>query len=141
MADNPLVGVSGPGSYSKRTDVGTPEMKLGSIAYGEGKETQALKSGAPLASTPDVTPSQAPTVQRTPLTPLYAPTEQPDVPVTEGIDMGAGAGSEALALRQPDDTNFIASITAYKPVLNFIADQPNTSPETRAAIRQLWDSL
>jgi hypothetical protein len=141
MADNPLVGVSGPGSYSKRTDVGTPEMKLGSIAYGEGKETQALKSGAPLASTPDVTPSQAPTVQRTPLTPLYAPTEQPDVPVTEGIDMGAGAGSEVLALRKPDDTNFIASITAYKPVLNFIADQPNTSPETRAAIRQLWDSL
>jgi hypothetical protein len=141
MADNPLVGVSGPGSYSKRTDVGTPEMKLGSIAYGEGKETQALKSGAPLASTPDVTPSQAPAVQRAPLTPLYAPTEQPDVPVTEGIDMGAGAGSEVLALRKPDDTNFIASITAYKPVLNFIADQPNTSPETRAAIRQLWDSL
>jgi hypothetical protein len=141
MADNPIAGVSGPGSYSKRTDVGTPEMKLGSIAYGEGKETQALKSGAPLASTPDVTPSQAPTVQRTPLTPLYAPTEQPDVPVTEGIDMGAGAGSEVLALRKPDDTNFIASITAYKPVLNFIADQPNTSPETRAAIRQLWDSL
>lgn len=141
MADNPLVGVSGPSSYSKRTDVGTPEMKLGSIAYGEGKETQAIKSGAPLASTPDVTPSQAPAVQRTPLTPLYAPTEQPDVPVTEGIDMGAGAGSEVLALRRPDDTNFIASITAYKPVLNFIADQPNTSPETRAAIRQLWDSL
>lgn len=141
MADNPLVGVSGPSSYSKRTDVGTPEMKLGSIAYGEGKETQELKSGAPLAKTPDVTPSQAPAVQRAPLTSLYAPTEMPDVPVTEGIDMGAGAGSEVLALRRPDDTNFIASITAYKPVLNFIADQPNTSPETRAAIRQLWDSL
>jgi hypothetical protein len=141
MADNPLVGVSGPSSYSKRTDVGTQEMKLGSIAYGEGKETQAIKSGAPLASTPDVTPSQAPAVQRAPLTSLYAPTEMPDVPVTEGIDMGAGAGSEVLALRRPDDTNFVASIAAYKPVLNFIADQPNTSPETRAAIRQLWDSL
>lgn len=141
MADNPLTGVSGPGSYSKRTDVGTPEMKLGSIAYGEGKETQALKSGAPLASTPNVTPSQAPTVQRAPLTSLYAPTEQPDVPVTEGIDRGAGAGSEVLALRKPDDTNFVASLASYKPVLNFIADQPNTSPETRAAIRQLWDNL
>lgn len=141
MAENPLVGVSGPSSYSKRTDVGTPEMKLGSIAYGEGKETQEIKSAEPLATTPSVTPSQAPTVPRTPLTSLYAPTEQPDTPVTEGIDMGAGAGSEALTLRQPDDTNFIASIAAYKPVLNFIADQPNTSPETRAAIRQLWDSL
>jgi hypothetical protein len=36
--------------------------------------------------------------------------------------------------------NFRATIMAYKPVLNFIADLPNTSPETRAAIRQLWDS-
>ena len=42
-------------------------------------------------------------------------------------------------MRQPDDTNFRASIQAAKPVLAFIADQPNTSPETRAAIRQLWD--
>jgi hypothetical protein len=49
MADNPIAGVSGPGSYSKRTDIGTPEMKMGSIAYGEGVETQAIKSGAPLA--------------------------------------------------------------------------------------------
>ena len=134
---NPLAGPAGPGKYSTRTD----NLQMGSIAYGEGVETAAIKSGAPLAKTADVTASQAPAVPRTPVTPLYAPTEQPDTPVTEGIDMGAGAGSEALALRQPDDTNFIASITAYKPVLNFIADQPNTSPETRAAIRQLWDSL
>jgi hypothetical protein len=134
---NPLAGPAGPGKYSTRTD----NLQMGSIAYGEGVETAAIKSGAPLAKTADVTASQAPTVPRTPVTPLYAPTEEPDVPVTEGIDMGAGAGSEALALRRPDDTNFIASITAYKPVLNFIADQPNTSPETKAAIRQLWDSL
>ena len=134
---NPLAGPAGPGKYSTRTD----NLQMGSIAYGEGVETAAIKSGAPLAKTADVTASQAPTVPRTPVTPLYAPTEQPDTPVTEGIDMGAGAGSEVLALRQPDDTNFIASITAYKPVLNFIADQPNTSPETKAAIRQLWDSL
>jgi hypothetical protein len=53
--------------------------------------------------------------------------------------MGAGAGSDALALRQPDDTNFRAAIQSYKPVLAYVADLPNTSPETRAAIRQLWD--
>jgi len=134
---NPLAGPAGPGKYSTRTD----NLDLGSIAYGEGVETAAIKSGAPLAKTADVTPSQAPNVQRAPMTSLYAPTEQPDTPVTEGIDMGAGAGSEALALRQPDDTNFVASIAAYKPVLNFISDQPNTSPETRAAIKRLWDSL
>lgn len=126
---NPLAGPAGPGKYSTRTD----NLQMGSIAYGEGVETAAIKSGAPLATTPNVKPQ--------PITPLYAPTERPEEPITTGIDMGEGAGSEVLALRKPDDTNFIASLTSYKPVLNFIADQPNTSPETRAAIRQLWDSL
>ena len=106
---------------------------MGSTSYGEGVETAAIKSGAPLAKTADVRPQ--------PITSLYAPTERPEEPITTGIDMGEGAGSEVLALRKPDDTNFVASLTSYKPVLNFIADQPNTSPETRAAIRQLWDSL
>lgn len=105
MADNPLVGVSGPSSYSKRTDVGTPEMKLGSIAYGEGKETQAIKSGAPLATTPDVTPSQAPTVstQPTSATPsvgLFDETALPNEPITAGIDRGAGPGANALAMKK-----------------------------------------
>lgn len=100
MADNPLVGVSGPSSYSKRTDVGTPEMKLGSIAYGEGKETQAIKSGAPLATTPDVTPSQAPAVsaQATPSVGLFDPSQRPEESITTGVDIGAGAGSNALML-------------------------------------------
>jgi len=126
---NPLAGPAGPGKYSTRTD----NLQMGSIAYGEGVETAAIKSGAPLAKTPNVRPE--------PITELYAPTQRPEEPATTGIDMGAGAGSEVLALRKPDETNFIAAISAYKPVLNFVADQPNTSPETRAAIRQLWDSL
>jgi len=141
MAENPLQGTSGPGSYSKRTDVGTPEMKMGSIAYGEGVETQAIKSGAPLAKAANVPSTPITAVRAADITPLYAPSQRPEVPVTEGIDMGMGAGSEALAMRKADDTNFRAAIESYKPVLNFIADQPNTSPETRAALRQLWDNL
>ena len=126
---NPLAGPAGPGKYSTRTD----NLQMGSIAYGEGVETAAIQSGAPLAKTANVRPQ--------PMTELYAPTERPEEPGTTGIDMGAGAGSEVLSLSKPDDTNFVAALTSYKPVLNFIADQPNTSPETRAAIRQLWDSL
>lgn len=101
MAENPLRGTSGPGSYSKRTDVGTPEMKMGSIAYGEGTETQAIKSGAPLGTTPSVTPSQAPAVptgSQTPVTSLYAPSERMGEPVTAGIDRGEGPGSSALQM-------------------------------------------
>jgi hypothetical protein len=109
--------------------------------YGEGVETAAIKSGAKLASTPDVKGTPASAVREAALTPLYSPTQRPDTPIQEGIDMGPGAGSEALAMRQEDDTNFRTAISEYRPVLNFISDQPNTSPETRAAIKKLFDSL
>ena len=126
---NPKAGVSGPGKYSVRTD----KLQLGSTSYGEGKATQEIKSGAPLAKTADTRPS---------VTPLYAPTERPDEPVTAGIDQGAGAGSNALMINQPDDyTNFNTNIQSYGPVLSYIASLQNTSPETRRAIRQLRDSL
>jgi len=94
MARGPLAGASGPGKFSKRTD-------LPSAYYGEGVETAAIKSGAPLASTPDVRPSQAPAVPaQEPVTPLFAPTQRPDEPITTGIDRGAGAGSEALMMNK-----------------------------------------
>jgi hypothetical protein len=138
-AVNPIKGVSGPGKYAKRLD------RMPSNAYGETKDTAEIASGAPLARTPDVRPAPASQVktaaQSAPITPMFAPTERPGEPVTQGINVGAGMGSEALAMRQPDDTNFRANITSYKPVLNYISDLPNTSPETRQAIRQLFDSL
>ena len=94
MARGPLAGASGPGKFSKRTD-------LPSAYYGEGVETSAIKSGAPLATTPDVRPSQAPAVPtQEPVTPLFAPTQRPDEPITTGIDRGPGAGSEALMMNK-----------------------------------------
>jgi hypothetical protein len=80
-------------------------MKLGSIAYGEGKDTAAIKAGAPLAKTGDVTPSQAPEVPmaQEPVTSLFAPSQRPDEPVTTGVDVGAGAGTEALMMAKPAD--------------------------------------
>ena len=42
---NPLAGPGGPGKFSTRTD----KLEMGSTAYGEGVETQAIQSGAPLA--------------------------------------------------------------------------------------------
>ena len=95
---NPKAGVSGPGKFSVRTD----KLNMGSTGYGEGVETAAIKSGAPLGVTPDVRP-EAPSKFRegltgAPVTELFAPTERPDEPVTAGIDMGAGPGSKALMM-------------------------------------------
>ena len=96
MARGPLAGAAGPGKFSKRTD-----MDLGSIAYGEGKETAAIKSGAKLASTPDVRGLPASEVRAAArVTPLFAPSERPDEPITTGIAMGAGAGPEVLGINQ-----------------------------------------
>ncbi len=94
---NPLAGPSGPGKFSTRTD----KLDMGSTSYGEGVETQAIKSGAPLAKTPDTRPTPAAEVRAAAgeaITPLFAPSQRPDEPITAGIPMGAGPGPEVLMM-------------------------------------------
>jgi hypothetical protein len=97
---NPLAGPAGPGKFSTRTD----KLELGSKAYGEGVETQAIQSGAPLAKTGDVRPARAGDVREAaaqgPVTELFAPTTRPGEPITTGIDMGAGAPSQMLMMQK-----------------------------------------
>jgi hypothetical protein len=97
---NPLAGPAGPGKFSTRTD----KLELGSTAYGEGVETQAIKSGAPLAKTGDVRPARAGDVREAateaPVTELFAETTRPGEPITTGIDIGAGAPSQALMMQK-----------------------------------------
>jgi len=87
--------VSGPGALSQRTDGGAidgmqpqaPKYMPG-LGYGEGQKNMDNEQAAPLAGAP-VTP-QLPTI------PLTAPTQRPDEPITTGVDIGPGAGSEAM---------------------------------------------
>jgi len=100
---NPLAGPAGPGKFSTRTD----NLQMGSTAYGEGKETAAINTGAPKSKTRGIAdnvggrPVSTVDVPQEPVTSLYAPSERPNEPVTNGIDMGAGAGSEALMMAKP----------------------------------------
>ena len=82
---DPLAGPAGPGKYSTRTD----NLQMGSIAYGEGKETQEILSAQKLATTPDVKPQ--------PVTELFAMSDETR-PITAGLDRGPGPGSEALMM-------------------------------------------
>jgi len=101
MARGPLAGASGPGKFSARTD----GLQLGSTAYGEGVETQAIKSGAPLAKTPDVRGATNTQVRQAasqaPLTELFANTQRQDEAVTSGISVGPGPGPEVLGMARP----------------------------------------
>ena len=94
---NPLAGPSGPGKYSTRTD----KLSLGSTSYGD--DTAALNTAAPKSKTrgsaDDVGGRPANPVSQVPVTPLFAPSERPDEPITNGIDIGPGAGSEALMMQ------------------------------------------
>jgi hypothetical protein len=94
MARGPLAGASGPGKFSKRTD-------LPSSYYGEGVETAAIKSESPLASTRGIADNVGgrPANPLTPVTPLFAPTERPTEDIMNGSDIGPGAGSEALMMQ------------------------------------------
>jgi hypothetical protein len=137
---NPIAGVSGPGKYSVRTD----NLTMGSTSYGEGVETSAIQSGAPLSKTPNQRPMPANEVRaaatQAPVIGLYDPTSRPNEPVTNGADVGPGLGSDSLMMAKPaDDSEFRMNIEGSKSVLAYIADLPNTSPETRAAIKELWN--
>ena len=99
MARGPLAGASGPGKFSKRTD-----MNLGSTAYGEGQETAMLNSAAPKSKTRGIADNVGgrpadPLAQMTPVTPLFAPTQKPTEPITAGVAVGEGAGPEALMMQ------------------------------------------
>ena len=111
---NPMAGVSGPGKYAVRTD----NLTMGSTAYGEGVETSEIKSGAPLSTTPDQRPMPAAEVRdaaMAPVTGLFDPSSRPGEPVTSGIDMGAGVGSEALMMAKSGEklSDILAKMLPY----------------------------
>lgn len=100
---NPLAGPAGPGKFSTRTD----NLQMGSTAYGEGKETAAIDTAAPKSKTRGIAdnvggrPVSTVDVPQEPVTSLYAPSQRPDEPATTGVDIGLGAGSEALMMAKP----------------------------------------
>ena len=119
---NPIKGASGPGKYAKRID------RMPANAYGEQKQTAEIASGAPLAKTPDVRPAPASEVKQAatqaPVTPLFAPSQRPDEPITHGIDVGPGGGSQVLNMPNQAQAQYA---TAYD-MIQKIASNPDSSP-------------
>lgn len=92
---NPVAGPSGPGKFSTRTDL--PPSK----EYGERKATEEILGGAPTATTrgsadPKIGRPRSTMME---VTPLFAASQRPEEPVTSGVDIGAGAGSEVMGNR------------------------------------------
>jgi hypothetical protein len=104
--------ISGPGSLSQRTDGGPtqPATYISGLPYGQGQETYSNQVAAPMAGNP-VPQMEMPT-------PLMAPTARPNEPITTGVDIGAGAGSEVMPkLPNPSYTiqDVIKNLIPYDP--------------------------
>lgn len=82
--------ISGPGSLSQRTDGGAtqPATYMAGLPYGQGQQNYDNQVAAPMAGNP-VPQMEMPT-------PLMAPTSRPNEPVTSGVNIGDGPGSEAM---------------------------------------------
>ena len=84
--------VSGPGALSQRTDGGPTQgaKYISGLPYGQGQETYSNQVAAPMAGNPMATVDMP--------TELFAKTTRPNEPITSGVNIGAGPGSEALNL-------------------------------------------
>lgn len=109
--------VSGPGSLSQRTDGGPtqPATYISGLPYGQGQETYSNQVAAPMAGNP-IPQMEMPT-------PLMAPTARPNEPITTGVDIGDGAGSEAKP-RLPNP-----SYTIQEVIRNLIPYDPSGDAE------------
>lgn len=101
--------VSGPGSLSQRTDGGPAQgaKYVAGMPYGEGADFMDIQSMAPMEAAPRMpsassvgaSPRQiadADSESEINLVPLNAPSQRPNEPVTAGVDVGAGPGSDVL---------------------------------------------
>jgi hypothetical protein len=99
MARGLLAGASGPGKFSKRTD-----MDLGSTAYGEGQETAMLNTAAPKSKTRGIADNVGgrpadPLNQMAPVTPIFADTQNKTQDIMAGSKIGPDVGPEALMMK------------------------------------------
>ncbi len=133
--------VSGPAQLSRRTDGGPGDSKQPVRVptggeYGDAAQLMKLQQSAPLAASPGGDTAQAAGLVLPPSGDFGAPTQQPDTPVTSGVDIGAGAGSEALGLTPQRDDDAERLIN-YLPVFEHMANQPGSSKSARNLVRSL----
>ena len=84
--------VSGPGALSQRTDGTQPTMRGQDMAYGESKAYQEQQQSAPLGDSGGANaPFPLPQQQAAPPD-VFAGTEYPNEPITEGVPIGEGVG-------------------------------------------------
>ncbi len=117
--------VSGPGALSQRTDGNATQSAtyMAGLPYGQGQQNYDNQVAAPMAGNP-IPQMEMPT-------PLMAPTSRPNEPITSGVNVGDGPGSE-IRKRLPNP-----SYTIQDVIKNLIPYDP--SGEAELIYRSLLD--
>jgi hypothetical protein len=104
---------SGPGALSQRTDGGPAQGAKYMSGMPYGQNTMDQQTAAPMSGG---TPAPTMPAMEMP-TPLMAPSLRPNEPVTSGINLGMGVGSEALRLpnTEPSILEILKTIAANDP--------------------------
>ncbi len=107
--------MSGPGALSQRTD-GKPAQGakyISGLPYGQGQETYNQQTAAPMAAAQPM--PAAPTLP--PMLSLNDETQRPDEPLTAGLDIGEGPGSEVMNVpnRSQSLIDTIRYLTQFDP--------------------------
>ncbi len=97
--------VSGPGALSKRTDGKQPVVRMPDVAHGEQKALTEQQQAAPLGGAPNAAAGQAANI--------FAPTNRPGEPLTEGAPIGPGRGS--VNQLQNDKNVLLQAMDAINP--------------------------
>lgn len=115
--------VSGPGKYSKRTDGGPAQVMSAASgqAYGDKKAQLDAQRVAPMGGQEPLPKPPSPaggsgapaSMPQFNGVPLDAPTQRPGEPITHGVDIGPGGGSDVLNLpSQPTGPQGTGQMTA-----------------------------
>lgn len=97
------IRVSGVGPGARRTDLDRAAkvqrdakiQRAPGGSYGERTELAGLATGAPMAKAAPMA-TMSPSTASIPTVGIFEPTMRPNEPITAGVDVGEGPGSEAL---------------------------------------------
>lgn len=106
------------------------------MPYGQGQELMAQQTSAPMAGM-----SPMPVFAKE-LGTLLDPTNNPDEPVTAGVDMGPGPGSDILPKNISADTRADENkmiVQKYLPTLLYAANLPDTPDSYKRFINYLLE--
>jgi hypothetical protein len=114
------------------------------LPYGEHQALMQQQASVPLPNSTDRLQSGIDAAQASPLGPgdhLAQPTAIPQEPVTAGLPIGPGPGTEAVPAPMVPQNPDSAALLKFLPMLEALADQPTATYATRNFVRRVRGSI